>query len=313
MNFEENIESYINNDLSEGDRYAFEKAMATDAALRQSVDEQRLIINLLRQNRAATIANNTVEKKRLKGVIDGYIAELPDVEPQKQENTEGGYFGKMQPIYTKKNRTWWAAAASVAVVAVAGVWFFQQKSELQPPVIVQTPPIVTPLMDTFKKNDVPIVGKPLVIQPKEAPQYSAEKKEKGTVTEQNKEQEASETPKTPIDVPSNNDAVLAVLKNIADKEYEQIVEPTKGTTSNAISREDQILLTALEAIAANKPTVALEALRGRNDEKARYYQALATLLMDKNKGKQALEVIANDANLEVYFRNKIKALLKKLE
>lgn len=311
MNFEENIESYINNDLSEGDRHTFEKAMATDAALRQSVDEQRLIINLLRQNRAATIANNTVEKKRLKGVIDGYIAELPDVEPQKQENTEGGKIIPLLPS-KKNNRTWWAAAASVAVVVATAIWFFTPKSELQPPVIVQTPPIVTPLMDTFKKNDVPIVGKPLVIQPKEAPQYSAEKKEKGTITEQNKEQKASETPKTPIDVPSNNDAVLAVLENIADKEYEQIVEPTKGTTSN-VSREDQILLTALEAIAANKPTVALEALRGRNDEKARYYQALATLLMDKNKGKQALEVIASDANLEVYFRNKIKALLKKLE
>ena len=71
MNFEENIESYINNDLAEADCQAFEKAMSTDAALRQSVEEQRLIINLLRQSKAtAPTTTHTAEHKRLKGVID---------------------------------------------------------------------------------------------------------------------------------------------------------------------------------------------------------------------------------------------------
>ena len=72
-------------------------------------------------------------------------------------------------------------------------------------------------------------------------------------------------------------------------------------------------MTALEAIAANKPAVAVDVLQGRNDENARYYRALAYVLMDKKKGKQALETLANDGDLETYFRNKIKDVLKKLE
>ena len=155
--------------------------------------------------------------------------------------------------------------------------------------------------------------KPLVIQPQVPPQYSTEKKEKTEIAKQNNTPKTSETPKTEIETPPNNNAILAVLENVASQEYEQITEPTKGASSNAISKEDQTLLKALEAISANKPAVAIDVLQGRNDEKARYYRALATLLMDKKKGKQALEALANDTGLEVYFRNKVKTVLGKLD
>ena len=315
MDFWENIEAYINNELPEAERQAFNTALTTDAALRQSVDEQRLIINLLRQNRAAIVANETAadapKRQRLKRIIDGYVAELPVEMSQKAKNTEGSPF----LFFLKKNSRVLVAAASVALVVTASMWLHQRENKPQP-TVAQTP-IVAPPVDTLTKNVVPTVEKPLVIQPKVTPQYSTEKKEKTEIAkqnkEQNKEQKALETPKTPIETPPNNDAVLAVLENVTSKEYEQITEPTKGASSNAISKEDQTLLTALEAISANKPTVALEVLQGRNDEKARYYRALATLLMDKKKGKQALEALANDTGLEVYFRNKIKDVLKKMD
>ena len=267
----------------------------------------------------------------------------------KEENTEGGKIVPLHPIISpkepiqkvaamaivnepirkvanvgivKKNNYWWAAAASLAVVAGASLWLYQRDKTPQPTVVDTQKN--APIIDTLKKNDAPTLEKPLVNQPNQPvvpPQYSLEKKEKteiakqnnGQNNEQNNEQKAVEKPKTPIETQVENDAVLAVLENVASKEAEQILQPTKGTATNALSREDQALLTALEAIAANKPAVAVDVLQGRNDENARYYRALAYVLMDKKKGKQALETLANDGDLETYFRNKIKVVLKKLE
>ena len=136
MNFEENIEAYINNDLSEAERQAFDTVLTTDATLRQSVAEQRLIINLLRQNRAAIIANETAtdaaKRQRLKGIISDYIAELPDAPvetlEEKAENviarheaTEGVKIVPLNPSPVKKTKVWWSLAASFALIVAAGV------------------------------------------------------------------------------------------------------------------------------------------------------------------------------------------------
>ncbi len=323
MDFWGNIEAYIKDELPEAERQAFDAALTTDATLRQSVDEQRLIINLLRQNRSAIVANEMAadapKRQRLKGIIDAYVAELPDAPVEtleKAENTEGGKPVPFPLQVVKKNRVvWWAAAASVALVAAAGIWWLQQTPSSPQPIMVQTPTPPPLPVDTLKNVGTPKAENVAVEVKKETPQHTIGK---SSEDEFRKLADSKDTSKIiylathGFYVASNNNAVLAVLKNDISSEAEQITEPTKGASSNAISKEDQTLLTALEAIAANKPTAAIEVLQGRNDEKARYYRALATLLMDKKKGKQALEALADDTGLEVYFRNKIKEVLKKI-
>jgi hypothetical protein len=326
MDFWENIESYINNDLSEAERKVFEKAMATDATLQQSVNEQRLIINLLRQKNDTSATSrttvDTLERKRLKSIIDSYIAKLPDAPVEMPEKDTKGVIIPLNPklpkedkadlVVVKKTNIWWRAAAAIAVVAAASIWLYIDNTNTTSPepIIVQTP-VVTPSIDSSKKIDVPKPETTIANQQKQTPQYQTPKKPEPS------DVPVKLNPSPPIppfepETQANKDAVLAVVENVADKEYQQIKEPTKGTSSNELSREDQTLLTALEAISANKPKVALEVLQNRTDEKARYYRALAYLLIDKTRGKNELEALAKDGDLETYFRNKIKDLLNKL-
>ncbi len=335
MIFFDEIEAYLTGELSPTDRQIFEVEMARNPDLQRAVAEQNQLLAWIQADKNQADSHNQAPQTDASGFyLESYFMEeltkLPDAPakmPQNAENTDGGKIVPLNPILpqkepirkvasvgiVKKNNYWWAAAASLAVVAGASLWLYQlyQPNKTQQQPIVQTQ-ITTPIIDTLKKNDAPTLEKPLVNQPKTPPQYSPEKKEKTEIAQQNNELKATEIPKTPVETQVEKDAVLAVIENVASKEAEQIVQPTKGTSTNALSREDQALLTALEAIAANKPAVAVEVLQGRNDEKARYYRALALLLTDKKKGKQALETLANDGDLETYFRNKIKDLLKKI-
>jgi hypothetical protein len=311
MIFFEEIETYLTGKLLPTDYQNFESEMAKNADLHRAVAEQRQLLTWITEDKTLSQspkqeAQSEASRLDLESYFLEELAKLPNAPvemPQKGVYTEGSKIIHLNPKPEKKtNKIWWAAAASIAVISAASIWLYRS-TETPQPIVVQTP------IDTLI-NNVSTPEKPIAIQEKETPQYKTEKTPKTGISTPDNALKLPEEKISTIETQTSNAYILVIIESDVNKEKEQISEPSKGASSNAVSKEDQTLLYALEAISANKPTAAIEALKERNDEKARYYRALATLLMDKKKGKQALEALANDS--ELYLSNKIKALLKKL-
>jgi hypothetical protein len=321
MNFFEEIETYLTGKLSPTDHQRFESEMAKNADLQQAVADERQLLAWFQADKIqSTTPKRDAQSEASVLDLENYfldeLAKLPDAPvetPQKAAYTEGSKIVTLNPNPEKKTyRRWWAAAASVALVATVSIWLYQRTPKPQPETAGVKPPTVVPPIDTLIKSNAPTPENQIVIKEKGTPQYKPEKK---TETQPIVIENTPPPPYVPTTNPEkqvSNDAVLAMLENVANKEFEQISGPSRGASSNSVSKENQTLLDALEAISANKPQVALDLLKNRDDNDARYYRALATLLTDKTKGKQALQALADDAKLERFFRNKIKDLLKKL-
>jgi hypothetical protein len=304
MNHFEVIQSYLNNELPDAERQAFDAELAKNADLRRAVVEQRLLLGLVKREKQPEMsAADAAEYQRLRKVV---LAAYDNTDEEEHDVKPSNPF----LFFLKKNRRVIAAAASVALLATASIWLYQNYKTSQPIVVVKTPIIVPPI-DTLIKSNVPTPENQIVIKEKGTPQYKPEKKQETQPIVPKITPEPTYVPTTNPEKQVSNDAVLAILENVANKEFEQISGATRGSSSN-VSKENQTLLDALEAISANKPQVALDLLKNREDNDARYYRALATLLTDKTKGKQALQALADDAKLERFFRNKIKDLLIKL-
>jgi hypothetical protein len=305
MNYFEVIQSYLNNELPDAERQVFDAELAENADLRRAVVEQRLLLGLVKREKQPEMSDaDAAEFQRLRKVV---MAAYDNTDEEEYDVKPSNPF----LFFLKKNKRAIAAAASVALVATASIWLYERNKTSQP-IGVQTPTIVPPI-DTLIKSNAPTPENQIVIKEKGTPQYKPEKMPETQPVVPKITPEPPYTP--PIDNGNqvSNDAVLAILENVADKEFEQISGPSRGASSNSVSKENQTLLEALEAISANKPQVALDLLKNRDDNDARYYRALATLLTDKTKGKQALQALADDAKLERFFRNKIKDVLKKFQ
>jgi outer membrane biosynthesis protein TonB len=306
MNHFEVIQSYLNNELPDAERQAFDAELAKNADLRRAVVEQRLLVGLVKREKQPEMsAADAAEYQRLRKVV---LAAYDNTDEEEYDVKPSNPF----LFFLKKNKRAIAAAASVALVATVSIWLYQRTPKPQPETsVVQTPTIVPPI-DTLIKSNVPTPENQIVVEEKGTPQYKPEKKPETQPVVPKITPEPTYVPTTNSEKQVSDDAVLAILENVANKEFEQISGPTKGASSSSVSKENQTLLDALEAISANKPQVALDLLKNREDNDARYYRALATLLTDKTKGKQALQALADDAKLERFFRNKIKDLLIKL-
>jgi hypothetical protein len=304
MNHFEVIQSYLDNELPDAEHQAFDAELAKNADLRRAVVEQRLLVGLVKREKQPEMsAADAAEYQRLRKVVlvayDNTDEEEYDVKPS-------------NPFlfFLKKNKRAIAAAASVALLATASIWLYQNYKTPQP-IVVDKTPITVPPTDALIKSNAPTPENQIVIKENGTPQYKPEKKQETQPIVIENTPPPPYVPTTNPEKQVSNDAVLAILENVANKEFEQISGPSKGASSN-VSKENQTLLDALEAISANKPQVALDLLKNRDDNDARYYRALATLLTDKTKGKQVLQALADDTKLERFFRNKIKDLLTKL-
>jgi hypothetical protein len=304
MNHFEVIQSYLNNELPDAERQAFDAELAKNAELRRAVVEQRLLVGLVKREKQPEMSTaDAAEYQRLRKVV---LAAYDNTDEEEYDVKPSNPF----LFFLKKNKRAIAAAASVALLATASIWLIQRNRTPQP-IVAQTPTIVPPI-DTLIKSNVPTPENQIVIKEKGTPQYKPEKKPETQPIVIENTPSPPYVPTTNSENQVSNDAILAILENIANKEFQELSGPTKGASSNSVSKENQTLLDALGAISANKPQVALDLLKNRDDNDARYYRALATLLTDKTKGKQALQALADDTKLERFFRNKIKDLLTKL-
>ena len=293
MDFDDKIEDYLNKTLSEAERQAFEQALTEDAALRQNVEEHRILFDLTRRD-------------RLKMKIAAIVDKLPVAEPQIVADTEGGKIVPLQPSslkLVKKNRIWWvAAAASVALVVAVGMWFYQKETVQMPQQIaVQTPP---PPIDTLKKIDVPKSENPIVEVPKETPQYPKQKDVKKEILQENTPQLPTNSVEKAEEL-ETNEQIYAEIKTILAPDL------NANTTMGSVTRAVKNLSDALDAFVENKPNDVLEILKKDDNPKAEFYRAMATLLTNRADGKAQLQAIAADEKGD--FSAEAKRLLKKLK
>jgi hypothetical protein len=323
------IDRYLAGEMSVEERRDFDKQIQADPQLQKEVRLQENIRRAfkrmpdmqLRQhldnlleghkdvfNEPLNASDIDPEFLAMADELNGEIKEPPKSQPIIEEKTTP--IVELKPNWLKKNSVWWAAAASIALVVAVGIWWIQRDNSPQMP-IVQTPTTVLPSIDTLKKIDVPKQDEKIVTVPQNgSPQYPTPQKPKTEVTQQ------GNLPNSPTETTLSDAAVFAEVKTVVDYEREKILEPTRGAQSSnisSLSREDQNLLKALEAIVAHKPNNAIDLLQNQDSEKARYYRALAYLATDRAKGKSALQTLANDMDLEPSFRNKIKDLLSKIK
>lgn len=326
------IDKYLAGEMSVEERRDFDKQIQADPQLQKEVRLQENIRrafkrmpdmqlrqhldNLFEENKHVfneplNASDIDPEFLAMADELNGKIKEEPKSQPIIKENPTP--IVELKPNWLKKNSVWWAAAASIALVVAAGIWWMQRDNVPQTP-IVQTPPTVLLPIDTLKKGDVPKQDVKVVAVPQNGPpQYPKSK------TEEIKQENLPNSPNTTAsktETAISDAAVFAEVKTVVDYEREKILEPTKSAQSSNIgniSREDQNLLKALDAIVAHKPNNAIELLQNQDSEKARYYRALAYLATDRAKGKNALQTLANDMDLELSFRNKIKDLLSKIK
>lgn len=322
------IDKYLAGEMSAQEKYDFEKQLEDNNDLQKEVrlqDNIRRAFKRMPDMQLRQHLDNLFEENKhvfneplnASDIDPDFLAMADEIngeiknKPINKENSTP--IVELKPNWLKKNSAWWAAAASIAVVVAVGIWWMQRDNAPQTP-IVQTPPTVLLPIDTLKKVDAPKQDVKIVSVPQNGPpQYTTPKIEK---TGQENLPNSPNTTASKTETAISDAAVFAEVKTVVDYEREKILESTRGTKSSnisSLSREDQSLLKALEAIIANKPNSAIELLQNQDSEKAQYYRALAYLMTDRAKGKSALQTLANDMDLEPSFRNKIKDLLSKIK
>ena len=283
MDYFEQIKSYLDKKMPDAERQTFETELAKNAELRRSVEEYRLIFGLLKNRKQPDMsATDAAEHQRLRGVV---LAAFDDAD------TEGSPIVSFPFQVLKKNSVWWAAAASIVVVFAAGLF----------------------VVDTFKKIDAPTIEKPLVIQPPKTPQYmehpdtfgKPSKKPKVEIIEKQNMPKQRETNEV-AEVKLSDADVFAEVKTILEAEEKQIL----SREDKGIEAEYKAIITLLLA----KKTEEANQLNTFKGDQAEFYRALSDLIMDRNKGKSALETLMKNTQYsDKPLSLKVKNLLDKIK
>ena len=228
MDYFEEIEPYLNNELLPEEWQEFETELAKNADLRRDVAEYRLLFELVRGNKEPQY---DAEHERLRNVVlkahglpvsdekkptpvPGIPIATPIIVlPKIDENTEGGKVVELKPV--KDKNYWWAAAA--ALLIGVGIWWSQNLTmRMPPPSVVQTQPTTTPT-DTVKKIEVQTPQNIATVEPKQTPQYPTTKKVEKPVQQGNTPQKEP-NPIAKTDESMTNEPLFAEVKKIVTEE-----------------------------------------------------------------------------------------------
>ena len=297
MDYFEEIEPYLNNELLPEERQEFETELAKNADLRRDVAEYRLLFELMRGSKEPQY---DAEHERLRNVVlkahglpvsdekkptpvPGIPIATPIIVlPKIDENTEGGKVVELKPV--KDKNYWWAAAAAAALLIGVGIWWSQNLTmRMPPPSVVQTQ---TPT-DTLIKNEVKTPQTIAAVEPKAPPQYPTPKKVEKPIQQGNTPQKEPNST-TKADEPRFDEQDFAIVETALQSEMN-----TRRSRGNGTVESDK-LLNGLKQIQLKKPTEAIELLANSKEPEAAFYRALATLLMNHEEGKKQLQAIADD-------------------
>lgn len=298
MDYFEQIKSYLDKKMPDAERQTFETELAKNAELRRSVEEYRLLFGLLKNRKQPDMSNvDAAEHQRLRSVV---LAAFDDVD------TEGSQIVSFPFQVLKKNSVWWAAAASIVVVFAAGLWWFlNSKKRVQ--TVAQTP---IDIVDTFKKIDAPTIEKPLVIQTPKTPQYKPSEKPKVEIIEKQNMPKQRETNEV-AEVKLSDTEVFAEVKTVLDAEKIESLSRSGNRIEAEIEAEFKAVINLLLQKNTNE---ALTKLGNLNGTRAQFYRAITYLMIDRTKGKSALEELVKETTYsDKSLHKKAKGLLEKLK